>query len=82
MLLSQTLIIIFCQGTPPYDVFKGQTNLDLQKLILDTFDVQVAIVIVEEKLMVRVSAQVYNTMDDFIKLADAVMELTKAKSES
>lgn len=63
-------------------MFRRKKNLQLQKHILDTFDVQVAIAIVDEKLMVRVSAQVYNTMDDFIKLADAVVELTKAKNET
>ncbi|XP_060606606.1 uncharacterized protein LOC132758918 [Ruditapes philippinarum] len=61
------------------DVFKGKVNLELQKLILDQFDVQIAVVIIEGHLMIRVAAQVYNTMEDFIKLGEAVLVLSKQK---
>ncbi|XP_045213671.1 uncharacterized protein LOC123564270 [Mercenaria mercenaria] len=69
-----------CLGQAATDVFKGKKNLELQKLILDRFDVQIAVVIVEGKLMARVAAQVYNTMEDFIKLGEAVLALTKQRT--
>lgn len=65
----------------PTDVFKGKLNLGLQKLILDRFDVQVAVVVVQGQLMIRVCAQVYNTMEDYIRLGQAVLTLTKEKSD-
>ena len=55
-------------------------NLELQKLLLDKFDVQVAVVYVGQELMVRVSVSIYNTMDDIIRLADAVLALTKTEA--
>lgn len=60
-------------------VFMGK-NLELQKLLLDKFDVQVAVVYVGQELMVRVSVSIYNTMDDIIRLADAVLALTKTEA--
>lgn len=68
------------QECEPTDVFKGK-NLELQKLILDKFDVQIAVVVVEGKLMARLAVFVYNTMDDFIRLGEAVLELTKDKKK-
>jgi selenocysteine lyase/cysteine desulfurase len=70
---------LFFQGDECTDVFKGKVNLELQKLILDQFDVQIAVVIIEGHLMIRVAAQVYNTMEDFIKLGEAVLVLSKQK---
>ena len=61
-------------------VFDGR-NLKLRKLILDKFDIQVKVVIVEGKFMVRVCAQVYNTMSDYKRLADAVLELAVPKRQ-
>jgi selenocysteine lyase/cysteine desulfurase len=63
------------------DVFKGKVNLGLQRLILDKYDIQVAVVVIQGKLMVRVCAQVYNTMDDFIRLGDAVLDLTQQEND-
>lgn len=58
-------------------VFNGR-NLELQKLILDKHDVQVAMVIIDGKYMMRVCAQVYNTMEDFVRLADAILDVAKS----
>ncbi|XP_053376757.1 uncharacterized protein LOC123530484 [Mercenaria mercenaria] len=63
-------------GSEGTDVSKGK-NFELKKLILDRFDVSSCVVILEGQLMVRVSTQVYNTMDDFIRLGEAVLELTQ-----
>ena len=74
-------IHVYFQDNSCTDVFKGQKNLELQKLILDRFDVQVAVVIIEGRLMVRVAAQVYNTMEDFIKLGEAALALSQQKEK-
>ncbi|XP_060570276.1 uncharacterized protein LOC132728620 isoform X2 [Ruditapes philippinarum] len=65
--------------TGALNVFEGK-NFELKKLILDRFDVLTAITIVDGKLMIRLSANVYNTMDDFIKLGGAILTLTARKS--
>ena len=59
-------------------MFNGK-NLELQKLVLDKFDIQVAMLIVEGKFMVRVCAQVYNTMNDYKRLAEAILDLAVPK---
>lgn len=53
----------------------------LQKLLLDKYDVQVSVDIIQGQLMVRITAQVYNTMQDYIRLSDAVISLTEEKEE-
>lgn len=51
-------------------------------MILDQHDVQIAVVIVDGTYMLRVSAQVYNTLEDFVKLADAVLDIAKKAADS
>jgi hypothetical protein len=60
-------------------VFEGK-NFELKRLILDRFDVLTGITIVDGKLMIRLSANVYNTMDDFILLGGAILSLTVGNS--
>ncbi|XP_060591912.1 uncharacterized protein LOC132746714 [Ruditapes philippinarum] len=60
-------------------VLKSKISGELQKLILDEFDIQIQVTVIEGQLVTRVAAQVYNTMEDFIKLGEAVTTLSKRK---
>lgn len=54
---------------------------ELQELLKDLFAVQITVFVNQRKLMARLSVFVYNTMDDFIRLAYAVQALTNGKEE-
>lgn len=54
-----------------------QTNYEqLQREIVEKYDVQTYIHHVEGRLFLRVSAQVYNTFQDYVKLADAILDIS------
>ncbi|WAR30584.1 hypothetical protein MAR_033126, partial [Mya arenaria] len=50
---------------------------DLQKLILDQFDIQTYIHTVNGQLYARVSTQIYNTFDDYVKLGNAILNIAR-----
>lgn len=47
----------------------------LQRLIVDRYDIQTYVHKVDGKLYLRVSTQIYNTFQDYVKLANAVLDL-------
>ena len=58
-------------------VFQDKPSRSLMKLLLDRFDVQVAVNAIQGELYARLSITPYVVFDDVIKLGDAVEVLHK-----
>ncbi|WAR31068.1 LCYD1-like protein [Mya arenaria] len=61
-------------------IFRGR-HYELQNLIFDDYDVQVKVLYINKRCMIRVSVAVYSSMGDFEKLAEAVLDLARKRNE-
>ena len=63
-----------------HDHFGDQPFLDLIQRLFDEFKVEVPVMEIDEQWFIRISAQVYNELEDYHRLADAIDVLAKESS--
>ena len=60
-----------------HDHFGDRPFLDLIQRLFNEFKVEVPVVVINEQWFIRISAQVYNELEDYHRLADAINVLAK-----
>jgi len=70
-----SMVTVELPNLPGYEL-SGKSALSVRAKLLQQYSITIPILFVNNKLLVRLSAQLYNEMSDYIALANAIKEMS------